>query len=147
MAKLLTSVSTRFAEESCSSRSSGESAEVPLEEGVTDGRGGSVGSGICLKAEGQELSRAQPGRPLFRLLRPRLARRLAPENRFVCYSMHAASSARLAQWSRWMFAEGCIRQFNDTPTLKKITWPPLDPRNFMGTMVFDPKTKELLMFA
>jgi hypothetical protein len=44
--------------------------------------------------------------------------------------------------SRWMFAEDCIRQFNDTPTLKKIILAALDPRDFMGTMVFDPKTKE-----
>jgi len=30
--------------------------------------------------------------------------------------------------SRWSFAETCIRQFNDTPTLKKIIWPPLTAR-------------------
>jgi len=44
--------------------------------------------------------------------------------------------------SRWMFAESCIRQFNDTPTLKKIIVSALDPRDFMGTMVFDAKTQE-----
>ncbi|MGC1648142.1 MAG: abortive infection family protein [Candidatus Sulfotelmatobacter sp.] len=44
--------------------------------------------------------------------------------------------------SRWMFAESCIRDFNDTPTLKKIIVSALDPRDFMGTMVFDLKTQE-----
>src|SRR6266478_2852982 len=44
--------------------------------------------------------------------------------------------------SRWMFAESCIRQFNDTPALKKIILSALDPRDFMGTMVFDAKTQE-----
>jgi hypothetical protein len=44
--------------------------------------------------------------------------------------------------SRWMFAESCIRQFNDTPALRKIILSALDPRDFMGTMVFDPKTQE-----
>jgi hypothetical protein len=44
--------------------------------------------------------------------------------------------------SPWMFAESCIRQFNGTPTLKKIILSALDPRDFMGTMVFDPKTQE-----
>jgi len=44
--------------------------------------------------------------------------------------------------SRWMFAESCIRDFNDTPTLKKIIVSALDPRDFIGTMVFDAKTQE-----
>lgn len=41
-----------------------------------------------------------------------------------------------------MFAEDCIRRFNDTPTLKKIILATLDPRDFMGTMVFEPKIQE-----
>jgi hypothetical protein len=44
--------------------------------------------------------------------------------------------------TRWVFVEDCIRQFNDTPTLKKIILATLDPRDFMGAMVFDPKTQE-----
>jgi len=44
--------------------------------------------------------------------------------------------------SRWMFAEQCIRQFNDTPTLKKIILSTLDPRDFMGVTVFNLKTLE-----
>src|SRR4029077_17032737 len=49
MATLLTSVSTPSGAESCSSCSSGRPAEVPLEEGVTDGRGGSDGNAIGLE--------------------------------------------------------------------------------------------------
>ena len=44
--------------------------------------------------------------------------------------------------SRWAFAEDCIRQFNDTPTLKKIILSALDPRDFMGATVFDDKTSK-----
>lgn len=44
--------------------------------------------------------------------------------------------------SRWSFAETCIRQFNNTPTLKKIILSTLDPRDFMGTTVYDQKTHE-----
>ncbi len=39
--------------------------------------------------------------------------------------------------SRWTFAEDCIRQFNDTPTLKNIILSAVDPRDFMGTTVYD----------
>ncbi len=39
--------------------------------------------------------------------------------------------------SRWMFAEDCIRQFNDTPALKKIILSAVDPRDFMGATVYD----------
>ena len=34
-----------------------------------------------------------------------------------------------------MFAEDCIRQFNDTPTMKKVILSAVDPRDFMGTTV------------
>jgi|SRR2546426_640493 len=34
--------------------------------------------------------------------------------------------------SRWMFAEDCTRQFNDTPTMKKVILSAIDPRDFMG---------------
>lgn len=44
--------------------------------------------------------------------------------------------------SRWSFAEDCIRQFNDTPTLKKIIVSALDPRDFMGATVYDRTTQE-----
>jgi hypothetical protein len=44
--------------------------------------------------------------------------------------------------SRWVFAEDCIRQFNGTPTLKQIILATLDPRDFMGAVVVDPKTQE-----
>ncbi len=44
--------------------------------------------------------------------------------------------------SRWSFAEDCIRQFNDTPTLKKIIISALDPRDFMGTTIYDENAKE-----
>ena len=44
--------------------------------------------------------------------------------------------------ARWSFAEECIRQFNDTPTLKKIIPASLDPRDFMGARVYDQKTQE-----
>lgn len=44
--------------------------------------------------------------------------------------------------SRWSFAEDCIRQFNDTPAMKKIILAALDPRDFMGATVYDQKTHE-----
>src|ERR1700740_851129 len=44
--------------------------------------------------------------------------------------------------SRWMFAEDCIRQFNDTPTMKKVILSAVDPRDFMGTTVYDKETKQ-----
>jgi hypothetical protein len=44
--------------------------------------------------------------------------------------------------SRWSFAETCIRQFNNTPTLKKIILSTLDPRDFMGAIVYDQETRE-----
>jgi len=44
--------------------------------------------------------------------------------------------------SRWAFAEDCIRQFNDTPTLRKIILSTLDPRDFMGATVFDKETQQ-----
>ncbi len=44
--------------------------------------------------------------------------------------------------SRWSFAEDCIRQFNDTPTLKKIILAALDPRDFMGATVYDKQTQQ-----
>ncbi len=44
--------------------------------------------------------------------------------------------------SRWSFAEECIRQFNDTPTLKKIVLSALDPRDYMGATVYDQTTQQ-----
>jgi hypothetical protein len=44
--------------------------------------------------------------------------------------------------SRWSFAEDCIRQFNDTPTLKKVIISAFDPRDFMGTTVYDKATQQ-----
>jgi hypothetical protein len=44
--------------------------------------------------------------------------------------------------SRWSFAEDCIRQLNDTPTLKKIILAAVDPRDFMEGTVYDQKTQE-----
>jgi hypothetical protein len=44
--------------------------------------------------------------------------------------------------SRWAFAEDCIREFNDTPTLKKIILGTLDPRDFMGATVYDNQTQQ-----
>ena len=44
--------------------------------------------------------------------------------------------------SRWVFAEECIRGFNGTPALKKIIVAALDPRDFMGATVHDPKMQE-----
>jgi hypothetical protein len=38
-----------------------------------------------------------------------------------------------------MFAEDRIRQFNDTPTMKKAA---VDPRDFMGTTVYDKEAKQ-----
>ncbi len=44
--------------------------------------------------------------------------------------------------SRWTFAEDCLRQFNDTPALKKIILSALDPRDFMGATVHDKVTQQ-----
>jgi hypothetical protein len=44
--------------------------------------------------------------------------------------------------SRWMFAEDCIRQLNDTPALKKVILSAVDPRDFMGATVYDKKTQQ-----
>jgi len=44
--------------------------------------------------------------------------------------------------SRWTFAEDCLRQFNDTPVLKKIIKSALDPRDFMGATVHDKVTQQ-----
>src|ERR1700722_16331714 len=41
-----------------------------------------------------------------------------------------------------MFAEDCIRQFNDTPTMKKVILSAVDPRDFMGTTVYDKEKKQ-----
>jgi Abortive infection C-terminus len=44
--------------------------------------------------------------------------------------------------SRWMFAEDCIRQFNDTPVTKKLLLSAVDPRDFIGAKVYDKETQE-----
>jgi hypothetical protein len=44
--------------------------------------------------------------------------------------------------SRWTFAEDCLRQFNDTPTLKKIILSAVDPRDFLGATVYNKETQE-----
>jgi hypothetical protein len=44
--------------------------------------------------------------------------------------------------SRWTFAEDCIRQFNGTPTLKKIILSAVDPRDFMGVTLYDKETQQ-----
>jgi hypothetical protein len=44
--------------------------------------------------------------------------------------------------SRWSFAEDCIRQFNNTPAMKKTILSALDPRDFMGATVYDKETKQ-----
>ena len=44
--------------------------------------------------------------------------------------------------SRWMFAEECIRQFNGTPTMKKVILSAVDPRDFMGATIFDKETQQ-----
>jgi hypothetical protein len=44
--------------------------------------------------------------------------------------------------SRWKFAEDCLRQFNDTPALKKIILSALDPRDFMGATVYDKESQQ-----
>ena len=44
--------------------------------------------------------------------------------------------------SRWMFAEDRTRQFNDTPTMKKVILSAVDPRDFMGATVYDKETKQ-----
>ena len=45
--------------------------------------------------------------------------------------------------SRWAFAEGCIREFNDAPGLRKVIQSTFDPRDFMGANVRDPATNEM----
>lgn len=42
--------------------------------------------------------------------------------------------------SRWAFAEQRIRDWNDTPDLKKIILSAFDPRDYMDATVFDQKT-------
>jgi hypothetical protein len=44
--------------------------------------------------------------------------------------------------SRWTFTEDCLRQFNDTPALKKIILSAVDPRDFMGATVYNKETQE-----
>jgi hypothetical protein len=44
--------------------------------------------------------------------------------------------------SRWSFTEDRIREFNDTPTLKKIILAALDPRDFMGATVYDKQMQQ-----
>ncbi len=44
--------------------------------------------------------------------------------------------------SRWKFAEDCLRQFNDTPILKRIILSALDPRAFMGATVYDKASQQ-----
>jgi Abortive infection C-terminus len=44
--------------------------------------------------------------------------------------------------SRWTFAEDCVRQFNDTPILKRIILSALDPRDFMGATVYDKTSQQ-----
>ena len=44
--------------------------------------------------------------------------------------------------SRWTFAEDCLRQFNDTPILKRIILSALDPRDFMGATVYDKASQQ-----
>lgn len=39
--------------------------------------------------------------------------------------------------SRWVFAEACIREANDTPKLKNIILAALDPRDYMGKTYYD----------
>jgi len=41
-----------------------------------------------------------------------------------------------------MFAEECIRQFNGTPTMKKVILSAVDPRDFMGATIFDKETQQ-----
>jgi hypothetical protein len=44
--------------------------------------------------------------------------------------------------SRWSFAEDCIRQFNNTPVLKKIIISAVDPRDYMGATVYDTQSQQ-----
>lgn len=44
--------------------------------------------------------------------------------------------------SRWAFAEGCIREFNDTQGLRKVIQAAFDPRDYLGVEVVDAKTNE-----
>lgn len=44
--------------------------------------------------------------------------------------------------SRWAFAEGCIREFNNTRTLKQIILGALDPRDFMGATIYNSQTQQ-----
>lgn len=39
--------------------------------------------------------------------------------------------------SRWMFAEDCLRQFNRTPTMRRIIVAAFDPRDFMDSEKYD----------
>lgn len=44
--------------------------------------------------------------------------------------------------SRWVFTEDCIRQFNDTATLKPIILGTLDRRDFTGATVYDNQSQQ-----
>jgi hypothetical protein len=44
--------------------------------------------------------------------------------------------------SRWIFTEDCIRQFNDTSTLKVIILGAFDPRDFNGATIYDNQTQQ-----
>jgi Abortive infection C-terminus len=44
--------------------------------------------------------------------------------------------------SRWSFAEDCIRQFNDTPVMKKLILSAVDPRDFLGSTVYDKESQQ-----
>jgi hypothetical protein len=44
--------------------------------------------------------------------------------------------------SRWSFAEDCIRQFNNTPEMRKVILSAVDPRDFIGATVYDKETRQ-----
>lgn len=44
--------------------------------------------------------------------------------------------------SRWVFAEGCIRELNDSPVLRRVIQSAFDPRDYMDRTVRDPSTGE-----
>ena len=44
--------------------------------------------------------------------------------------------------SRWMFAESCIRELNDSPALKKVILGAVDPRHFASERAFDKISQE-----
>ncbi len=44
--------------------------------------------------------------------------------------------------SRWSFTEDCIRQFNGTPTLKKIILGAIHPREYVGVTAYNKETHE-----